>query len=115
MLWGFGLCYGSEPEGGVFLSRAGFAPIAVAMPRLAALPWLPDQLMPLAHPSPFTQQQLVAALRWIAYYEAWVVDSCGSAYRQACVEAWTRGQLRVPAAQIVGEWERLAARYGDIS
>ena len=85
-LWGFGLFYGGRR--GIHLGRYDFAP------RLATLKtnvWTPAQLN--AGPLLSGIVLLEKAVRWIASYERWVDERCGSSYRSACVHL---------------EWEELA-------
>jgi hypothetical protein len=112
VLWGFGLFYG-DPTDGVFLGRYGFAPAPARLRDLARLPWSPAQIAPAAAPARpeahgDLQTQLVAALRWIAGYESWVLATLGAAYRQHCLAEWPAGPFRIPAERMADEWQILA-------
>jgi hypothetical protein len=117
VLWGFGMFYGSATDGGIYLGRYGFTPKAVPQLDTSVAPWLPDQLAIADPPHTYAlQQQLdsqfIAALRWIAGYETWVVATYGLAYRQQCVTAWKKG-LQIPAEQLIDAWNQLAARCAE--
>jgi hypothetical protein len=117
VLWKFGIFYGSPVEGGVFLGRYGFEPTGVPRLDTTVPPWSPEQLVvgepPHTDAEPVRAQlQFVGLLRWIAEYEAWIVEEFGLPYRQQCVAAWTFGPFRIAAERLVDEWNQLAACCG---
>jgi hypothetical protein len=120
VLWGFGAFCGDPGTGGVYLKRYEFTPVFVAHLNAHRLPWLPDQLRPVALPAePGARQrmhrQFVTLIEWIAQYERWVRDSCGLAYRRQCAAESTRHTFRIPVERLVEEWQQLAHQSASLS
>ncbi len=113
-LWGFGLFYGDERLGGLFLKRYEFSP------KLTLSSQLPLNISKVAEMpasrKPQTQAEvelahtlLGAVLGWISGYEQWVQAEAGADYRQQSVEAWHR-KVAVPAGEMAAAWQKLAAQ-----
>jgi hypothetical protein len=111
ILWGFGLFFGLASSGGLFLRRYAFNPVWTKLPALPVIVWCDEGLPPMHPPQSIdertrTQRLLTAAVRWIAAYEQWVLDTVGIEYRQGCLQQWPK-QI-VPAERVPDEWRRLA-------
>ncbi|MCR9201384.1 MAG: hypothetical protein NXI04_22295 [Planctomycetaceae bacterium] len=112
-LWGFGLFFGQQDVGGLYLGRFDFCPqwtdtaaLSQAVHRSADLPTLGR---------PRGRQQWESAHRlwrnlqlWIADYELWVRGEAGAVWRQACVKSWMRPFVR--CGQMAAAWRFLARR-----
>lgn len=114
VLWGFGLFYGEEGYGGMFLRRFQFRPTWTAAPALTEIVWGPDKLPDLRVAASRKQKAcvrrlLAEALSWLAHYEGWVIETVGLAYRQQCVQRWPKAVL--DAGSVPDEWRRQAARW----
>lgn len=111
VLWGFGLFYGDEERGGLYLSRFRLAPLLCASATPPVGVWTPSQLPPLSDPvgeSDWGRARLLlgAALRWVSAYETWVVREMGSDYRQRCLTGCSRPVC--PADGGAALWLRMA-------
>lgn len=116
-LWGFGMYYGDERLGGVFVKRFDFAPRIIAAADMRFHAWrmgdLPAMSLPQGAAQCHQAQQLLnLALEWIATYEDWVVRGAGAAYRQETVDAWLalHKKIAVDAHSMAETWRRLAKR-----
>jgi hypothetical protein len=113
-LWGFGMFYGVDGLGGLYLQRYGFAPrllTADPPPTAIRLHDLPARRAPTTEDDWRVVGQLAPdAFRWIAAYERWVLETHGLAYRRAAIRARPRLELRraVPPARVPTVWENLA-------
>ena len=117
VLWAFGLFFGDEVHGGVFLRRSEFLPLWTPLGRLPALLWEPEDLPQLRVPRTLadrarTRHLLTAAFQDIARYEEWVLDTVGVDYRRGCLAAWHKPT--VPAEAVADEWDRLAHRSPEL-
>lgn len=115
VLWGFGLFYGAEGYGGMFLRRFQFCPTWTAAPALSECVWDPENIPDLrtaasAEQKVCVRHLLADALAWLAGYESWILDTVGVAYRQDCLERWPKAVLE--AERVPDEWRRLATRWG---
>ena len=99
-LWGFGLFFGGEE--GIFLNRFDFTPreaqIGQCWQGIDAMTDLPRASL---------RSSLPEALRWIGAYEAWVLRSCGTGYRRACLASWPAA-VSTPV-QLAEAWLEFAA------
>ena len=112
-LWGFGLFFGQQDAGGLYLGRFDFCPQWTdtdvpghAVHRSADLPTL---CRPRGREQWECAHRLWHALQlWIADYEVWVRSEAGTEWRQACVKSWMRPFVR--AGQMAPAWRFLARR-----
>lgn len=113
-LWGFGLFYGDERLGGLFLKRYEFSP------KLTLSPQLPLNISKVAEipasRKPQTQAEVDLAytllgtvLGWISGYEQWVQVEAGADYRLQSVRAWHR-KVVIPSGEMAVAWQKLAAQ-----
>ncbi len=112
-LWGFGFCFGlaagPTAVSTLYLKRYQFAP------RLGPPPgpfWEPDEWPHLPRPQSAAaceqlRQALVAALHWLSQYEAWVLTTAGSDYRQKALAAWSHKPVQ-PATEMAEGWQGVA-------
>lgn len=113
VLWGFGLFYGDQAEGGLYLSRFRLSPLLTENGDAPVSVWTPAQLPP--HTLPADENEwtrarplLVAALRWVSAYEFWTLDEMGPAYRDECLAGWQRSVCSANDVPVL--WLRLAQR-----
>lgn len=112
VLWGFGLFYGDRELGGLYLGRFRLAPRLCPQDTPRGV-WEPSRLPRIVPPADADDRRragalLVAALRWVAAYEAWASDALGAEHRRRSVDAWRRPACR--PEEIVAAWTRLAHR-----
>jgi hypothetical protein len=118
VLWGFGFFFGLASSGGMFLRRYEFNPVWAAIQELPAIVWCADAL-PVFHApqSPrecrWTQRLLTAAVKWIAGYEQWVLDSVGIDYRRSCLRQWHK--KAVPAELVADAWRRIGVNCHELA
>ena len=109
-LWGFGLFYGKQQCGGLYLKRSGFDPRFTRTMQLAGNEWEsePETETALSEVQTHELWHLIEATQhWIADYEQWVESTYGIAYRQQCVDCWHR-KVSVPAPEMSVTWRQLA-------
>jgi hypothetical protein len=111
MLWGFGLFYTQNHQGGIFLRRFGFRPCFTMDWHQPENIWSPEDFSLLCPPrkpeeQKIAQSLLVACLFWIIGYEQWIQEYYGLAYRKDCLEGWKK-RITEPE-QIIIDWQTLA-------
>jgi hypothetical protein len=116
VLWGFGVFYGDDALGGLFLRRYGFGPrlTPAAAPRAA---FAPSELPPLRAPvtddeARLARALLTATMRWVAAYERWAQATFGLPFRRRCIAERPRRKRRrltVAPAQLPEAWDAIAA------
>jgi len=112
-LWSWGVFFGDQHRGGVFLRRFSFAPQTTPDASLPAPHWPEGWLPP--HRPPATAEEVATAAEllsqaclWIAHYESWIADSLGAGYRAGCLRDWRR---RVDfAGSLSDAWSGLGQR-----
>jgi hypothetical protein len=111
ILWSFGVFYGREGAGGLFLNRFRFEPLLTDRAMLPPAIWQMEQLPALGRAADADRTRLAALLgdllRWVIVYERRVIDTQGLIYREACLAQWSRQRLGLPAAALVPAWEEL--------
>ena len=91
-LWGFGLFYGEEGQGGVFIGRFNFEARFCAHWDLPRPVWAPPHLNDFVRvPSTRGERErtrllLSRAVLWMGRYESWVLATHGIEYRCRCLE-----------------------------
>jgi len=119
-LWGFGVLWSVEGEGGVFLRRHTFAPRLTPLVALTEPLWRLDQLPALhlarGHADGERVARAVGELaHWIATYEEWVVGALGIAWRISGTfkrPRRVRRRLTVRPEQYPSAWRGLGERCG---
>ncbi len=113
VLRGFGVFYGDEERGGVFLPRYEFQPKYTAQPKLDCPPWSDEDLPSLRPPSD-SQRNVCAELTldlidWIRAYEVNVVEQLGIEYRRQTLMKWNNGKRPfTPAEKFTSAWRELS-------
>ena len=112
-LWGFGMFFGLNEVGGIYLSRSDFRPKWTAVESLSSAVHRRDELPAFARPRGRDQwhdarEMWKAMLLWIAEYETWVCQTVDVAYRCECVQSWLRPF--VAADRISAAWRFLSRR-----
>ncbi|MEM6779400.1 MAG: hypothetical protein AAF670_17225 [Planctomycetota bacterium] len=113
VLRGFGVFYGDQAHGGVFLPRYEFRPRYTTHATLDCPPWSDDDLPNLSEPTN-SQRNVCAALTldlidWIRCYEVNVVERLGISYRQTTLEQWDNGERPFIAAEkFASAWRELS-------
>ncbi|WP_246112623.1 hypothetical protein [Allorhodopirellula solitaria] len=113
VLRGFGIYYGDDRHGGIFLERYGFAPTYTTDSRLVCPPWSNQDLPTLEAPAPNERTDclmlMLGLFEWIRNYEFDIVDCLGLAYREEVIMRWADGRRVVtPAQQMAVSWRKLS-------
>lgn len=112
VLRGFGVFYGADDIGGIFVRRYGFSPQLTHLSDLTKPAWCLDDLPPLRQPTavdvPSCQQLLLDLTAWVRQYEVWIDEQLGIAYRWATLAPWQiAGKSFIPAEEMAAAWRRL--------
>ena len=114
VLRGFGVFYGDDALGGIFLPHFEFVPQYTRYSKLECPPWTEAELPKMSAPS---EAQLDACksltfdlLAWIRTYEQNVAQRLGVEYRQATLDKWVvhNGPITL-AAEMADAWQSLGA------
>jgi hypothetical protein len=119
-LWGFGVLWGEEGHGGVFLRRHTFAPRITPLVVPTEPLWRLDQLPALRLARACEDSERVARAigelaHWIAAYEEWIVSALGVAWRVDGTfkrPRRVRRRLTVRPEQYPLAWRGLGERCG---
>ena len=111
-LRGFGVFYGEDRLGGVFLPRYVLRPRYTSKAKLECPPWSDADLPELGTP---TQSQRDACLSltlglidWICGYETQIMERLGVEYRRSTLATWNNGKRQVvPAEEMADTWQSL--------
>lgn len=114
--WGFGLFYGDDAHGGVFLRRHGFLPRLVPSATVPMPAWLPAHIAPARSPRDgvtwaVARRLAAAACEALAAYERFAVDAAGAGHRICCAAERPRRMRRtlpVPPQETAAAWLALA-------
>lgn len=114
VLRGFGVFYGDDRLGGVFLRRYEFRPRYTPLAKLECPPWLGEDLPKLGAPDASRRDACVSLaldlIDWIAGYEADVGERLGVGYRQTTLDTWEHAkQPIIPADAMADAWRALGA------
>lgn len=118
MLRGFGVFYGDDQLGGVFLPRYEFSPRFTTQATLDCPPWSDSDLPKLSAPSESHLDACTSLtldlIDWIRGYETDVVERLGIEYRESTLERWknTKGVI-LPAGQMVEAWKSLGIEASE--
>ncbi len=110
-LWGFGFFYGERIRGGIYVPRSHLSPLVAPDWEPPANIWQPVDVPPYKPPEDRDDWSramplLVGALQWISAYETEILRESGAAYRQACLDDWSRAVCS--ASDVAGRWLHLA-------
>ena len=118
ILRGFGLFYGKENKGGVFLPRFEFFPQFTREAEPSVLPWTGKHLPSFRRPSR-SQRSLCAFLTlevidWIRKYEIGVMENLGVDYRYQTLAPWDDGEKSViPAEAMASTWRWIGSVFAE--
>ena len=113
VLRGFGVFYGDQDHGGVFLPRYEFHPRYTTHSTLDCPPWSDSDLPMLCRPTD-SQRHACATLTlelidWIRSYEVNIIDRLGIAYRRQTLAKWNNGKRPyTPAEKFASAWRALS-------
>ena len=103
VLRGFGIFYGDDRWGGIFLQRYRFRPQYTRLTRLKKTCWQVEDLPKLSKPNEKTFEKcrsLFADLvEWVYSYEKWVLEVEGTEYRRSTVNLWKNGKRKIICAE----------------
>ena len=118
VLRGFGVFYGDDSLGGVFLPRFEFGPRYSAPATLERPPWSVADLPNLSAPN-LAQRSACTSLTldlidWIRTYEVTIVERLGIEYRQSTLLSWDSGKRPVtPAEEMPCAWRLLGVAVAE--
>jgi hypothetical protein len=120
ILRGFGVFFGDDRLGGVFLPRFEFTPQYTPESDLCLPAWGSEDLPPLSPPHedqmPGCQSLLLSLIDWIRQYEGWIVEHKGVSYRNRTLTVWKAKHGSVVAgAEIGAAWKMLRQAVTDQS
>lgn len=113
VLRGFGVFYGDQDRGGVFLPRYEFQPRYTPQATFDCPPWSDSDLPKLDPPSD-SQRNVCAslvldAIDWIRDYEVNIASQLGIEYRRQTLMRWNNGErLFTPAERVASAWRELS-------
>ena len=118
VLRGFGVFFGDDELGGVFLRRYEFRPEYTAQATLERPPWSCDDLPPLSAPTKAQRDGAIALtlalIKWVRDYEACVAERLGIGYRQATLDRWKNNKRPVIRAEEMADaWRSLGVAVAD--
>lgn len=113
VLRGFGVFYGDDLLGGLFLRRFEFKPQLTPTADLPEAVWSVDDLPPLASPCrdqiPDAERLIANLIEWIQGYEAWISANIGIAYRKRTLTEWNpQHGTTIPAEGVIAAWHALS-------
>lgn len=118
VLRGFGVFYGDQNHGGIFLRRYKFEPKFTTQATLERPLWSDTDLPQLSAPTD-AQRTACASLTldlidWIRSYEVTIVERLGIEYRRSTLLRWNDGKRPfVPAEEFASAWRELSFQFAD--
>ncbi|MBM97802.1 MAG: hypothetical protein CMJ77_01655 [Planctomycetaceae bacterium] len=117
ILRGFGVFFGDNRWGGVFLRRFVFKPQLTPSSDCSRPPWSVEDLPPLVSPREDRvrdcQHLLLELIDWIHQYESWIAEQAGLDYRAETLLPWSEKNDSVPPEQMADAWQMLGAAVSD--
>lgn len=117
ILRGFGVFFGDNRWGGVFLRRFDFKPQLTPSSDFSRPPWSVEDLPPLVSPREDRvrdcQHLLLELINWIHQYESWIAEQVGLDYRAETLLPWSEKNDSVPPEQMADAWRMLGAAVSD--
>lgn len=120
VLRGFGVFYGDERWGGLFLHRYAWSPRLTPAASLLSPAWNADDLPELHAPRDDDfercQRLLLGLVDWIHQYEVRIVETKGIDYRRQSLLPWKpkRGVV-IPAEELSRAWRLLGVAIAEAS
>jgi len=110
ILRGFGVFYGDDLLGGLYLGRYGFSPQLAECGKLDRPLFTTADLPPLSKlrfgEEERCQALLTNLIDWICSYELWIADEFGIEYRRQSVSRWGDSKRKIiPAAEMISTWQ----------
>ena len=118
VLRGFGVFFGDDRWGGLYVPRFEFEPKLTPEPVLHELVWSAKDLPPRRFPEPDEvhncQRLLLALIEWIEVYEQWITTCVGETYRREILIDWNPKTGRVfPGEEMAAAWAALAEEVSE--
>lgn len=113
VLRGFGVFFGDDNHGGIFLARYSFQPEYTTQAKLECPPWSTDDLPKMGKPLEPERAACglltLALVNWIHQYEVTIVERLGIEYRQSTLETWNNGKRPfIKAEDMSTAWSELS-------
>ncbi|MFZ1398459.1 MAG: hypothetical protein WAS33_16265 [Candidatus Promineifilaceae bacterium] len=115
VLWGWGIWLGQAGLGGIFVNRYRAKPQFTAVPSLRQTIHREEGLPRLAYrvgseaQAEAMRQMWADLLRWLAGYEAWVLEGYGRSWRQSALKPFNHAVTKLAAVdQLASQWQTLA-------
>ncbi|MEM7315311.1 MAG: hypothetical protein AAF497_19395 [Planctomycetota bacterium] len=113
VLRGFGVFFGDDRLGGLYVPRFEFLPQLTPNAILSQPAWSTDDLPPRCSPGSDQlenwQQLLLTLVNWITQYEEWIAKSAGESYRRELLIDWNPKTGRVfDGDSMSAAWESVA-------
>ncbi len=120
ILRGFGVFYGDDRWGGLFLRRYRSSLQLTPAAELARPAWKSEDLPQLVEPElselAWSQRLLLELIEWIRQYEVWIAETQGITYRREALQPWNSKAIRVvPAEAMASAWRLLGFAIADDS
>jgi len=118
VLRGFGVFFGDDRRGGMFLERSGFAPKFTEHSCLIADLWSCDDLPPVRSPTSAAEStecrlMLMSLIDWIVDYELNIRQQLGNDYRTETLRRWNNGKrFFLPEQYVMSAWRQLSLLIG---
>ncbi|MEM9185651.1 MAG: hypothetical protein AAGB00_04060 [Planctomycetota bacterium] len=118
VLRGFGVFFGDDRLGGVFVKRYDFRALYTPLAALEQPPWssedLPDFSNPTAAQSQSSTSLTAGLIHWISDYEMNIGERLSVEYRRATLDRWTKNKRPlVPAEEMVSAWRSIGVAVGE--
>ena len=112
-LRGFGVFFGDDRRGGVFMDRYRFSPRYSTDSRLECPPWSNRDVPAMNLPSQSQRSNclflLLDLMDWIRRYEVEIIRRLGIEYRENSLLKWNDGQRPcIPAEQVTSAWREVS-------
>ncbi len=113
VLRGFGVFYGDDRRGAIFLPRYDFRPGYTEEAKLRCPPWSTEDLPCLSLPNKYQRNACVSLtldlVDWIRSYEVNIVECLGIEYRRRTLVKWDNGERPfTPAEKFASAWRELS-------
>jgi len=116
-LWGWGIFFGNQSLGGIFIKRYDFRPRFFENGKLNTPVFKSEHLPPNRLPRKdfeikTARHLTVDFIRWIVRYEEWVEKTCGKSWRRKNLRDWDKSAF--PARRIKQNWRELQNKIGEL-
>lgn len=119
VLRGFGVFFGDDRHGGIFVERFGFSPQLSHCSQLVVDPWSCEDLPPMRRPRDPSEtiacrMLLLGLIDWIINYEFNIRSRLGHAYRIKSLQRWNNGKRYCLASEnVMPAWRQLSLLIGS--